>query len=96
MSSRLRGVDIFDSEDTQGEPYEAQFGPASPAQQALTVLYEQDQRQRQNGQRASEQAPDLPTKGKPRLLLMGQRRYVVQIYVLDSWSNIIAGVASPR
>ncbi|KAI1106261.1 GTP-binding protein GTR2 [Jackrogersella minutella] len=74
MSSRLRGVDAFEHEDARERQFGTSSSPSSLAQQSLTRLYEQDQRQRRNGPRAPEQPLDLSAKGKPRLLLMGQRR----------------------
>lgn len=57
----------------------AQAGESSltPAQLNLTRLFEQDQQRLQKNMltKAAEHPPDGTAKGKPRLLLMGQRRY---------------------
>ncbi|CAJ2506851.1 Uu.00g080370.m01.CDS01 [Anthostomella pinea] len=77
MSSRLRGRDILHGQDDDAQSSQAQPGAAlSPAQQNLTRVFEQNRhkQQKQNGAKAPEQAPEASTKGKPRLLLMGQRR----------------------
>ncbi|KAH8156581.1 hypothetical protein CIB48_g11664 [Xylaria polymorpha] len=74
MASRLRGRDPPLEDDEQS----AQAGESAPtpAQLNLTRLFEQNQiRQQKNAAlKAAENGPDGTAKGKPRLLLMGQRR----------------------
>ncbi|KAI0148453.1 Gtr1/RagA G protein conserved region-domain-containing protein [Xylariaceae sp. FL1272] len=76
MSSRLRGRDDFyepldDDASSLAEP-----SIPTPAQLNLTRVFEQNQQRQQKNDsvRALEQPPDVAAKGKPRLLLMGQRR----------------------
>jgi hypothetical protein len=51
----------------------------TPAQLNLQRVFEQSRRglPKRDANKAAEPAPGPPIKGKPRLLLMGQRRYVV-------------------
>ena len=55
-------------------------GRLSPAKLNLQRLYEQNLRgapKKDASKPVDPAAPAVPVKGKPRLLLMGQRRYVV-------------------
>ncbi|KAK7751790.1 GTP-binding protein gtr2 [Diatrype stigma] len=73
MSSKLRGYDASGAGPSD-QPGRRLSTLITPAQLNLTRVFEQD-RQRQlnnNGTKAAESSPDQ-TKGKPRLLLMGQR-----------------------
>ncbi|KAI1263954.1 Gtr1/RagA G protein conserved region-domain-containing protein [Xylariaceae sp. FL1019] len=76
MSSRLRGRDDFYErlDDEASAPPEP--STHTPAQMNLTRVFEQNQQRQQknDGARAPEQPSDVAAKGKPRLLLMGQRR----------------------
>ncbi|KAI2638268.1 Gtr1/RagA G protein conserved region-domain-containing protein [Xylaria nigripes] len=74
MPSHLRARDA--SPERDGYERSAQAEAPTPAQLNLTRLFEQNQqRQRKNlVAKALEHPPDDSTKGKPRLLLMGQRR----------------------
>ncbi|RYP69401.1 hypothetical protein DL770_008238 [Monosporascus sp. CRB-9-2] len=74
MSSRLSGRDTSEAGPSE-QPKRRHSTFISPAQLNLTRVFEQDrQRQLKNdGAKAAEPSPDQG-KGKPRLLLMGQRR----------------------
>lgn len=66
----------------------ARQGPVrhiSPAQLNLERLYEQNRSiaQKKDAATAPGPAPGPAAKGKPRLLLMGQRRLVVVTWYLD-------------
>ncbi|KAI1344297.1 Gtr1/RagA G protein conserved region-domain-containing protein [Xylariaceae sp. FL0016] len=77
MASRLRGRDSYHGhDDDDDQPPPAQPSTHTPAQLNLTRVYEQSRQKQQNssGAKAPDQVPDVATKGKPRLLLMGQRR----------------------
>lgn len=77
MTSRLRGRDAPIGRNTAEQLPQAGDNTPTPAQLNLTRLFEQNQpRQQKNmAAKASENPPDGMPKGKPRLLLMGQRRY---------------------
>ena len=75
MSSPLSGRDIAGAGPSE-QPERRLSTYVTPAQLNLTHIFEQDrQRQLNNngGAKAAELSPDQ-AKGKPRLLLMGQRR----------------------
>lgn len=75
MTSRLRGRHVSFESQNDEESAQAEDLP-TPAQMNLTRLYEQNQQKQQKNMaaKANEQPPEAPAKGKPRLLLMGQRR----------------------
>lgn len=77
MYSRLRGHHSPDAKDDDEMSSQAGASPPTPAQLNLTRLYEQNlERQQKNvAAKALDNPPDGQAKGKPRLLLMGQRRY---------------------
>ncbi|RYO83555.1 hypothetical protein DL764_009440 [Monosporascus ibericus] len=79
MSSRLSGRGTSEAGPSE-QPQMRHSTFISPAQLNLTRVFEQDrQRQLKNdGAKAAEPSPDQG-KGKPRLLLMGQRRQVVEV-----------------
>jgi hypothetical protein len=54
----------------------------SLARMSLTRVYEQNRQreQRREGAKPPELAPEPATKAKPRLLLMGQRRYGLKLH----------------
>jgi hypothetical protein len=88
MHSRLRGRDFpFGDDEESSQPGDTM---RSPAQQNLTRLFEQNQQRGQKNAtaKAPEQAPDGATKGKPRLLLMGQRRYVLHTPMWDTEAQL--------
>jgi Ras-related GTP-binding protein C/D len=59
-----------------GPPRQGPVRHISPAQLSLERIYEQNRLnvQKRDGAKAPEPAPGPAAKGKPRLLLMGQRR----------------------
>jgi hypothetical protein len=71
-SSKVDGGESTGSHD----PRLQERGHESPAQLNLQRVYEQSRRgiPKRDASKAAEPAPGLPIKGKPRLLLMGQRR----------------------
>lgn len=79
MSSRLSGWDIIPNGEQASDIFFKAPNSLSPAQLNLERVFEQNRprnQQLQNGGPATETAnPGVPMKGKPRLLLMGQRRY---------------------
>ncbi|KAI1164222.1 Gtr1/RagA G protein conserved region-domain-containing protein [Nemania serpens] len=76
MTSRLRGYDALPRRNSDEQSARAADASPSPAQLNLTRVYEQNQQRQQNNTaaKAPEHPPDGTAKGKPRLLLMGQRR----------------------
>lgn len=77
MASRLRGRNASARIEAIEDPHrEDENDGISAAQLNLERVIEQNrQREQKNAPKAVEQQnPGPPTKGKPRLLLMGQRR----------------------
>jgi Ras-related GTP-binding protein C/D len=68
-----------------GRPRQGPVRHISPAQLNLERVYEQNRVnvQKKDAAKALELAPGPAAKGKPRLLLMGQRRYVENL--LTEW-----------
>jgi hypothetical protein len=79
MASRLSGWDITPELGGARQTSEGGSSSLSPAQLNLERVVEQNRLRQGQQPRNGAAAPELlnpgpPTKGKPRLLLMGQRR----------------------
>lgn len=68
-----------------GPPRQGPVRHISPAQLNLERVHEQNRFnvQKADGTKTSEPAPGTAAKGKPRLLLMGQRRLVMCALICD-------------